>query len=144
MPIMKPHPDRWQFVAEVVKDCMTDLGLRQADLVRASGLSDPTIRSFMTGRFRAVPSQHTKRKLEDALLWPPLTVDRILAGEDPDQVIESGSPPSSLQPPADGQRYATMEMAEEGIAQLQELTARVLRLEAHVADLLAARRERPG
>lgn len=42
------------------------------------------------------------------------------------------------------ERYATIEMAEEGLSQLRDLTDRVLRLEAVVDQLAAAVREQSG
>lgn len=59
--------DRWQRVAVAVTARMDQLGMSQADLVRRSGLSDPTVRSLMTDKLRGEPRRPSLRKLCDAL-----------------------------------------------------------------------------
>ena len=102
--------ERYRVVCETVLRSMHDLNMRQADVVRESGLSDPTVRSFMTCRFRGEPKPHTIRQLESALLWPPGAIARMVDGEPPDRVIETAGPPTGRRL---ADRVATLERETE-------------------------------
>lgn len=91
---------------------MEELALSQADVVRLSGLSDPTVRGFMTGRLRGEPKRPNIHKLCKALGWQPSSIDDVLAGGAP-TLLPSESP-----------------------TQLDDVLRRVERLERSVAHLL--------
>lgn len=75
--------NRWQGVAAAITARLDELGWSQADLVRRSGLSDPTVRSLMNGKLRGTPRKPSLRKLCDALGWSPDSVDLVLGGSSP-------------------------------------------------------------
>lgn len=82
--------DPWERVAAAVNARMTDLGMhQQVDLVERSGLSDATVRVFMTGVLRdgGPPGKASKSKLCDALGWSTDSIDRLLAGEEPVELV---------------------------------------------------------
>lgn len=129
---MSDQEQRWQRVVESVLLCMDDLGMHnQADLVHASGLSDATVRQFMTGKFRTAPRAATIRKLEDALLWDAGTVQILLDGGTPDGWAYDAGTERVTQPAA----YVTTELARDGFLAFEELVARVRALEKDVRSL---------
>lgn len=139
---MSDQNGRWSVVADTINSCMDDLNMNQADLVRESTLSEPTIRGFMAGVPRSAnPGKKTLRKLEDALLWPPGAVRRILAGEDPDRVIESTGGRAKPRNPAPPEDFVPMSVAVVGLAQLAELSQRVDQLWADFQAYQQSHRE---
>ncbi len=110
--------DRWQPVVDAVNARMDDLGLIQADVVKLSGLSDPTVRAFMTGKFRGVPREPVPTKLCRGLGWSTDSVKLILAGQKPIEVSRPAAPtewaPQSL------------------VAEVNDLTRKVIALTADV------------
>lgn len=146
---------RWDVLAATITASMRDLNMRQVDLVRESGLSIPTIRSFMSGQLRADhPTEYTIRRLEEGLTWPPGSVDRILSGEDPERVLEAVAEVVPIDRPAralsDELRaelaatYASIQLAEQGFGrlallsdQLDAIRQRLERVEAALEALAA-------
>lgn len=60
---------------------LDELRMSQADLVRASGVSHPTVRRL---QFEGVvPSRPKAAAIAEALGWPPDAFDRIVEGGDP-------------------------------------------------------------
>ena len=59
----------WQRLAQMVNDRVADLGIDQAELVRRSGLSQPTVRCIMEGDPRGRPRPKSLRKLAVGLGW---------------------------------------------------------------------------
>lgn len=79
--------------AHVVKR-REQMRLSQADLERASGLSDLTIRRIETGQPIEFRNQ-TWNKLCDALRWTPESIDLIVDGQEP-VVLEPSLPADPL------------------------------------------------
>lgn len=80
---MGTHDQRWQAVAAHVAEAMTARALSQADLADASGVSAYTVRRVMhgeTGNYR--PDR--LRKISRALGWSADSIERILAGGEPE------------------------------------------------------------
>lgn len=146
---------RWDVLAATITASMKDLKMRQVDLVRESGLSIPTIRSFMSGQLRSErPTEYTMYCLEDGLVWPRGSVERILAGEDPRKVLETEADVVPIERPARqlseelraelDAKYASLQLAEQGFGRLallsdsaDETRRRLERLEAVVAKIVA-------
>ena len=79
---MTEQAERWRDVADAINARMSTRTppMSQADLVRTSGVSDPTIRDLMRG----TPGGRRKEtlwKVSLALGWPRDHLHRILAGE---------------------------------------------------------------
>lgn len=133
---MNSYP-RWDVLAATITASMRDVNMRQADLVRESGLSIPTIRAFMSGRMRSDhPTEYTIRRLEEGLMWPAGAVERILAGQDPQRVLEvqaevipiGGNPARELSPELLAEldeRYVMLEDAQLARSNFAALTVAV-------------------
>lgn len=83
---MSELTERWGDVAAAVTQRMKDRGLRrQVDLVRATGLSDATVRPFTSGKLRAgaMPEPISRETVALALRWTEDSIDRILGGSPP-------------------------------------------------------------
>jgi DNA-binding Xre family transcriptional regulator len=79
---MSDHPDRWPAVKARIAAAMADKGWGQADLIRASGVSDFTIRRLMNGE----PGNYRASilgRVSKALWGDPQGITRILAGDEP-------------------------------------------------------------
>lgn len=75
------HPDeRWRAVGEAVTARAKAKAYSQADLVRASGVSDATVRPVMRGEAKNYRPDRLA-KISQALGWPPDGIERLLAGE---------------------------------------------------------------
>gem|GEM_PF-6715271 len=73
---MSEESSRWTNAATVMRTRMRELGWQKAELVRRSGLSEPTIRSLMTASFRnGPPREHTLWAIGRALGLPNDWVD---------------------------------------------------------------------
>jgi transcriptional regulator with XRE-family HTH domain len=139
---------RWDVLAATVTASMRDTNMRQTDLARESGLSIPTVRAFMSGRLRSErPSDYTIRRLEEGLMWKPGAVERILAGEDPQRVLEAtadvipiGGAARELSPELQAEldgRYLMMEDAQEAQREVAELRADAQTLKDRLDDAVA-------
>jgi len=80
----------WQRLANAVNDRVVELGIDQAELVRRSGLSQPTIRSIMDGDPRGLPRPKSLRKLAVGLGWSAGSVEIVMAGGAP--IVEDHQP----------------------------------------------------
>lgn len=92
---MTEHSERWQPVADAVRARMRVLGMhRKADLYRAAGLSEPTVRPLITAelRDRQEPTEATCQQVAVALRWSPDSINRLLAGKKP---VEVEAPPAA-------------------------------------------------
>lgn len=69
---MTNHSKRWGVVKEAMVDRMHEFQptLRQAELVRQSGVNDATIRGLMQGKPRGEPDEQTLDKIEYVLQMP--------------------------------------------------------------------------
>lgn len=78
---MVPMDPRHERLLKLVSDARDALGLdRQADLIRASGLSRSTVRRFERGE----PIDETSlRRLSRAIGWTPDSAQDVLAGGEP-------------------------------------------------------------
>lgn len=77
-------------VGDVLDERLAELGMSLADLVRATGISDETIRRVRRGDAVA-PSSATKRAIAKAMLWPPDWWEQIQRGERP-QTVDTALP----------------------------------------------------
>lgn len=75
--------ERWPAVGERVERRRKELGFSGADLVRTSGLKQPTVAGIEKGAPRGDPRPKTRRRLSLGLGWVPDAIDRILEGEEP-------------------------------------------------------------
>lgn len=124
-------------LAEAIDQRRAELGMDVQALSDASGVTRQGLAPLLAGERRRYQDR-LKFPVCRALGWSPDSIDRLLRGEPP--VVEVANPrPGDV-------RYATMAMAEDGIRQLGDLTAKVERLEAQVAELrtLLDRREQHG
>lgn len=83
---MTERSERWIPVAQAVKARMKEVGMRRmADLYRASGLSEPTVRPLITAELRGgqEPSGLTCEIVSEALGWTSDSIARILEGGEP-------------------------------------------------------------
>lgn len=80
--------DRWHVLAALILARMKDLNLHQAGLVQRSGVSDPVLRELTgTGRDGVVVRDRRPQllsRLSEALGWTPDSIERILAGGEPE------------------------------------------------------------
>lgn len=75
--------EQWERVADYVARRMDELNIDQADLVRRSGMSDPTVRAIMAGTPRGMPRDKSRRRVSMGLGWSPGSIDSILDGGEP-------------------------------------------------------------
>jgi transcriptional regulator with XRE-family HTH domain len=75
--------DQWAAVGAAIRERMAELvpPMSQADLVRASGVSDPTVRDLMRGAAGSRRGE-TLWKVSIALGWERDRIHRIVAGDD--------------------------------------------------------------
>lgn len=81
--------DRWPAVSAAIRQRRHALGLTQAEAAQKGGLSLPTWGVVETGRqtnFR----NYTLSRVTRALGWPLDAIDRLLAGESPEQIADTG------------------------------------------------------
>lgn len=133
---MNEQNERWDIVATAVNERMKALGMhRQVNLVSASGLSDPTVRVFMTGKLRddRPPDSATRAKICDALGWTTESIDLLLQGK---PAIVADVTPSRLDEKLDRQQEQL-----EGLAgQTTELLRLVVAQGAAIDQILVALR----
>lgn len=85
---MADSDERWRNIGDAVTARARELAFSQADLVRASGVSDATVRRVMRGEdgnYRA----DRLAKISQALGWGPHGIERMIAGKEPDDVRAS-------------------------------------------------------
>jgi transcriptional regulator with XRE-family HTH domain len=83
--------ERWQAVSRQIVARMKDLGMSQAELVRASSVSDPSVRSLMRGE----PGNRQPpllAKVSRALGWTATSIEAVLDGGTPTVVEVDASP----------------------------------------------------
>jgi transcriptional regulator with XRE-family HTH domain len=78
---MPDRSDRWPQVGPWIKARYTSLGMRQADVARAAGVSDTWLRAIERGTPQGPPSDTLLIRLDQALEWPPRTILRLLDGD---------------------------------------------------------------
>jgi transcriptional regulator with XRE-family HTH domain len=139
---MNNRDNMWEEVAKHVISRMKDLGMSQAELVRASALSDPLVRGLMRGTPRGNPKETNLIKASMALGWSPDSIDRILVGGEPVLSFAVGRPDDDLRAQLD-------ELRQEGRvtrAMIRDLTERSALLLAAVEAriVLVERNQRAG
>jgi hypothetical protein len=80
---MEPESPDWARLGVVVTERMRELALTKSELIRASGVSQSTLDSYMAGEARKSHRLDKLRDLSLALGWTPDSLERVLAGEDP-------------------------------------------------------------
>ncbi len=76
---MSTHRNR---LGTAIKNAAADQGLSIAALARKAGLAEKTLRRNINGESRM--HHVTKRRVEQALGWPPGQIDHYLTGTEPD------------------------------------------------------------
>jgi transcriptional regulator with XRE-family HTH domain len=76
---MTDRSDRWGNVRDAIDDRMRSLAMSQADLVRASGVSDTTVRPVMKGT-EGNYRPESLRRISRALGWTAESIEEILTG----------------------------------------------------------------
>lgn len=107
------------------------LRIDQAGLARAAGISDATVRGFMNGQPRGLPREPTRWAVCDALGWTQDSIDKILAGGEPEEldvVTPRASTPLALS------EAGSVELLRQA-ALVNQLAVRVARLEEQVRRL---------
>ena len=129
------HPTTSVAVASAIGARCAELGMKQAELVRASHLSDPTIRRFQRGDTKGT-TPATRQKLALALGWTPDSIDRLLAGLEPESVSRPAGGPASA---VDSTALSRLDALEVSVASLQaEIEA--LALQVHGVTVARGRR----
>jgi transcriptional regulator with XRE-family HTH domain len=113
---MDEQSERWTALGEAIRARMAALPRTQADVVRASGVNELTVRHLMAG----TPGNYrpsTLAKVSKALLWTPESIEQMLRGASPiDGVVAEMVRISDV-----------MENAPEEIKLLLEVTDRLQR-----------------
>lgn len=143
---MDGQDEAWAAVAAAVTARMRELGMRkQIELVRASGLSDATVRVFMTGRLRgAEPNDVSREQLATTLGWSPSSIDQILQGGDPTVVIDqTATAPVDLDEVMTALRQAVAKSSsrDERLSNVVKVTSETTAVLAELADVVRANRE---
>ena len=114
---MTQHKSRWASVATAVNERMRQLGIDgQSDLMRRSGLSQPSAQAFMDGKPRGLSVRpQTQSKLCRGLQWKDGSLDLILQGRDPEPIEDA----------ATSGAMTLDEFAERVESQLRELGAKI-------------------
>lgn len=126
MTTVKRAPHSWTRVAAAVTARMAELGMhQQVDLMEASDLSDATVRVFMTGVLRdgRAPGKASRSKLCDALGWSTDSIDRLLAGQQPVDLVR----------PSGGVVESRVELLERRVEGLMGALVEVARLAGAVS-----------
>lgn len=114
--VLQRETESWEAVGDAIQARLDELGWEQVDLVRASGISDTTVRRLQRGdggRFQ----RSTLTRVALALGWPADAVWRILAGEpapEPRPVVVEADEPT---------------VDDETLATLADVRAQLERLE---------------
>lgn len=147
------HRHDWGVARLRIITRMADLRLSAADLARASGLSEKHVRRLLNGDDVAIPRDQTLWALCDALRWTADSIDLILDGGEPIEVIDESGEVSLSGSIA--QRLAEIEeVATTGLVSmrnqqvemgkfwrlLEQLTSDVRAVEADLAELRQADR----
>lgn len=74
--------DDWQRVGEAITARINELSLTKAEVIEASGVSDKTLAGYMAGQ--RIARADKRRNLCAALGWTRDSIDRILAGGEPE------------------------------------------------------------
>jgi hypothetical protein len=94
MPRKTPTAPPDTHVSDCIETRMVELGILSiTDLAAATGMTDNGIRPVIKGERRSY-QRATKVKLARALQWPPDAIDRLYAGDHPDDSWEASSPSS--------------------------------------------------
>lgn len=125
----------WESVGELVRLGMRRLAMGQADLVRASGLSDATIRALQQGKPGNYREQ-TLARVDAALQWEPGTLARVRDGTPLQEVIAELEPSRATESRSSYVTAALHREVEELTLQQQEILLGVAK------ELRAARRKR--
>lgn len=90
--------EKWDRLADAVRQRRVALGLRQADMEGAGGPSYATVRNVEQSQ-RTKYAPRTFIQLERALSWPAGTIERILLGGPPPEIAGSRPLAALDQPP---------------------------------------------
>lgn len=136
---MTQQQERWQAVGRAIVARREQYRWQQADLVRASGVNDLTLRCLERGEISVKgPRLATRQKLEDALNWARGSIDRILDGLEPVELdgdvtrrdvelgVTSGSPTPAMSSAVEAVR-AELAAVQAELAVLRERVAAVER-----------------
>jgi hypothetical protein len=134
--------DDWRRLSEAVRARMRELGIAdQADLIRATKLSPPTIKGIVDGVPRSGNARaKTYQQLDDGLSWERGSTAAVLAGGEPvAHDVKRGGLSPSVDPTPSMIARATLATAMEVVAteigrlsvELAEVRGRLEALEGH-------------
>lgn len=116
-------PTDWERVAETVKRRRVERGLSQRAAAQAAGLSPTTWGSLELHHQRLEPL--SRPKIARALGWTPDSLDRILAGGEPED--DGSGPPRSTE--------ERLNAVEADVAEIRQILDRVVQgIEARAAS----------
>jgi DNA-binding Xre family transcriptional regulator len=107
----------WNLVQAKIYERMAELRLSATELARASRLSEKHVRTLLNGGDVPAPRDQTRWALCDALQWTPESIDRILAGDEPLEVVDNSGEVSRLDL-LDGRVSEIEALATAGLDQL--------------------------
>lgn len=84
---MSDRDENWIRLRDAFNRRREDLGLGPTALAARAGLAFQTVNDAITGARR--PQERTRREIARGLGWPSDVPERILAGQDPDVVLDS-------------------------------------------------------
>lgn len=109
-------PEDWASVGRALtRRAFDDLRLTKAELIRRSGISAKTVSRYLAGE--PIVRRDKERALCAAVGWSPDSVERILAGGDPVEAVET-EPSKSLQQVVD-ELVAQVDALEREVAELR-------------------------
>lgn len=76
----------WPAVARAINERMTELGLRQRELIERSRVSKAAVREIQHNTVQRRRSARTLEALSSALAWHPQYLAAVLAGRTPPQI----------------------------------------------------------
>lgn len=76
----------WPAVARAINERMTELGLRQRELIERSRVSKAAVREIQHNTVQRRRSARTLEALSSALAWHPQHLAAVLAGRTPPQI----------------------------------------------------------
>lgn len=104
----------WQRVGDAVSERMRDLAIGQRELARRAGISDTKVREVLRGQ--PLVREYMRTKLSVGLGWSRDSIDRILAGGEPELV-------TSL---SDGDERVRLEVIDGRLDRIEGLLERLV------------------
>ncbi|MPY78535.1 MAG: XRE family transcriptional regulator [Actinophytocola sp.] len=119
-------PEDWAAVAQAINERVTELGWRQRELARRSGVSQAIVREIQHHTVERRRSPRTLESLSVALGWHPQHLDAVLHGRTPPALDPATTDRSGL-------LSARMDALEHRLA---EITERLDELKVDLATVI--------